>query len=329
MMRTLLATLLASVALIPDAQQTGPLKQIATIPLPGVEGRFDHCSIDVDGKRLFVAALGNNTLEVLDIGGRKRIESIKGLRKPTGVLYLKASKEIVVANGDDGTCRIFDGTSYKEQRRLSGLDDADNLRLDPEGKFFYLGFGDGALGIVDGKSHTRAGEIKLKGHPESFQLERGGSRAFVNVPDANHVAVIDRTKIAVISTWALGKFKANFPMALDEGHHRLFIGCRSPARLVVLDTGSGKSVGDYEISGDTDDLFYDAQSKRIYLSCGEGFLDVFEQTASDSCRRIQRLPTASGARTCFFSADLNHLYLAVPHRGKQPAEIRVFEVARD
>src|SRR3954464_346890 len=167
-MRNTLCVLLAALALLANAQQPEPLKQITTIALPGLEGRFDHCAMDTEGKRLFVAALGNNTLEVLDVAGGKRIESIKGLKKPTGVLYLKASREIVVANGDDGTCRIFDGTSYKERRGLGGLDDADNLPLAAEGRFFYLGLGDGALGILDSRLQTRVGEIKLKGHPESF-----------------------------------------------------------------------------------------------------------------------------------------------------------------
>jgi len=123
--------------------------------------------------------------------------------------------------------------------------------------------------------------VKLAKHPESFQLEQNGSRIFVNVPDAKQVAVVDREKRAVIATWPMEKFQANFPMALDESNHRLFIGCRKPARLVVLDTDTGKPVTDLAISGDIDDLFYDLIRTQLYLSCGEGFIDVIRQRSPD------------------------------------------------
>ncbi len=156
-------------------------------------------------------------------------------------------------------------------------------------------------------------------------MERGNRRIFVNLPDAKQVAVIDREKRAVTDTWPMEKFQANFPMALDERNHRLFIGCRQLPRLVVLDTATGKPVADLAISGDVDDLFYDAPRKRLYLSCGEGFIDTIEQTRSDTYKTLSKLPTAPGARTAFFTPDLDRLYLAIPDRGVQKAEIRVFQ----
>src|SRR5205823_9981427 len=104
-------------------------------------------------------------------------------------------------------------------------------------------------------SGRRLAAVRLSGHPESFQLEKSGPRIFVNVPGAAHVVVIDRTRNAVIARWELGDAAANFPMALDEPDHRLFIGCRRPARLLVYDTASGKRVAGVPIGGDTDDLF--------------------------------------------------------------------------
>jgi hypothetical protein len=123
----------------------------------------------------------------------------------------------------------------------------------------------------------------------------------------------------------LKEFQANFPMALDEPNHRLFAGCRKPARLVIFDTQSGNPVADLAIPGDTDDLFYDAKRKLIYISCGEGFIDVVEQRSANDYRRIAKVPTASGARTCSFSPDLGRLYLAVPERANQKSEIRVYQ----
>src|SRR6516162_2178419 len=169
------------------------------------------------------------------------------------------------------------------------------------------------------------GTIKLAGHPESFQLEKQGWRVFVNVPDAKQIAVVDTEKDSVVTRWPMKEFQANFPMALDEPNHRLFVGCRKPARLVVFDTEAGKPVADLAISGDTDDLFYDAKRKRIYISCGEGFLDVVQQSSPDKYERTAHIPTASGARTCFFSSDLDRLFLAVPDRGNQRAEIRIYQ----
>jgi len=305
--------------------EPGPLELIQAVPLPGVKGRFDHFSTDAKGKRLFIAALGNNTLEVIDLAAGKRIQSISGMSKPTGVLYLPEPNLVLVANGDDGTLKILDGSTYNASQNLRDLSDADNLRFDPATKLAWLGYGDGALGIIDATGPKLTASIKLSGHPESFQLEKQGPRIFVNVPDAKQVAVIDREKRSVIATWLTEKFQANFPMALDETNHRLFIGCRKPARLVVLDTATGKPVTDLAISGDTDDLFYDAKRKRLYISCGEGFIDIVDQSSPENYKRLNRIPTAPGARTSFFSPDLDHYYVGVPDRGNQKAELRIYQ----
>jgi hypothetical protein len=305
--------------------QPATLKLVQTIPLPGVTGRFDHFAVDAKGHRLFVAALGNNTLEVLDIAAGQRLKSIAGLHKPTGVLYLASPNQIGVANGDDGTFKLFDGSSYELLQSLGALDDADNVRFDAKAGTIYVGYGDGGLAVIDAATMKQTASIKLPAHPESFQLEAQGPRIFVNVPDARQIAVIDGQQQSVTATWRLTEFQANFPMALDEANHRLFIGCRQPARLVVFDTTTAKPVTDLAISGDTDDLFYDAARKRLYLSCGAGFLDVVAQHDAGHYERIERIATVSGARTCFYSPALDRLWLAVPQRGKQPAEIRTYQ----
>jgi DNA-binding beta-propeller fold protein YncE len=211
--------------------------------LPGVKGRFDHFAIDTKSRRLFVAALGNNTLEVLDLAAGKRIKTITGLHKPTGVLYLTTPNQIGVANGDDGTFKLFDGTSYALTKTIGSLDDADNVRFDPKTKLIYVGYKDGAVAVIDSATMKQTGSIKLAAHPESFQLEANGSRIFVNIPDVKQVAVVDREAKSVVATWPMTEFTANFPMALDEANHRLFVGCRQPARLVVFDTAAGKTRG--------------------------------------------------------------------------------------
>jgi DNA-binding beta-propeller fold protein YncE len=302
-----------------------PLLQLRqTIPLAGVEGRIDHLSVDVKGQRLFVAALGNNTLEVIDLRSGKRVQSLPGLNEPQGVIYIPELNKIFMASGKDGKCRIFDAASLKLIQTEDFSDDADNLRYDAAAKQIYVGYGDGALGIMDAVTGKRAGNIPLDAHPESFQLEKSGPRIFVNVPKAGHIAVVDRQKRAVIAKWPLRGVAANYPMALDESNRRLFIGCRKPAKLVVFDTATGKEVASLATVGDTDDLFFDVSRKQIYVSGGEGFLSVISQRDADRYEAVSKIPTASGARTSLFSADLNRLYLAVPHRGSQLAEIRVY-----
>jgi YVTN family beta-propeller protein len=319
-----LATVSVVVGLRGDT--TSALEPVRSIPLPGVTGRFDHFAVDLKGRRLFVAALGNNTVEVIDLAGGKRLESISGLGKPTGVVFLPDLEKLFVACGDDGALRVFDGRSLHPVKTLTALDDADNMRFDTKAGLIYLGFGAGALAVVRPATAEKIGDIPLAGHPESFQLEKAGSRIYVNVPDARQVAVVDREKKAVLATWPMEEFKANFPMALDEPDHLLFIGCREPARLVVLDTKTGQKVTDISISGDIDDLFFDAARHRLYASCGEGYIDVISQTSAVTYARSERIPTSPGARTAYFSPELDQLYVAVPDRGLQKAEIRVYDV---
>lgn len=308
------------------AQMSDPLRPAGAIPMPGVAGRIDHMRIDIRGQRLFVAALGNNTMEVLDVRAGKELRSVKGLREPQGVFYLSEPDRVFVANGADGSCSVFDGQSLQLLQTVELGEDADNIRYDPADKLLYVGYGQGALGILSAAGAARRGDIRLDGHPESFQLERAGHRIFVNVPGARHVAVIDRRSGRVVSKWPLSGVQANFPMALDEKDHRLFIGCRRPPALLVLDTESGREVARTNLSGDTDDLFYDPARRRIYASCGAGFLDVIGQRSAARYERLVRVPTAPGARTSLFVPELNRLYLAVPRRGARTAEIRIFDV---
>ncbi len=324
-MKSLFLFALSVVALaVPTAAQE-VLRQAQTISLPGVQGRIDHLSADVTGGRLFVSALGNNTVEVLDLKAGRRIHEITGVHEPQGVLFVPDVNRIFVANGADGSVMIFDGASYRLLDTIAFGSDADNLRYDPATRQVWVGYGEGALGIVDATTGRRLGDIPLKGHPESFQLERGGPRIFVNVPGAEQIALVDRVKRAVIATWPLTVARANFPMALNEADHRLLAVTRRPAALLAIDMDSGKVVASEPCVGDADDLFYDSARQIAYISGGEGFVDVFKRADPDHYRRIDRIATAAGARTSFFSPSVARFYLAVPHRGSQEAEIRSFD----
>jgi DNA-binding beta-propeller fold protein YncE len=302
-----------------------PLTLVGTIALPRVEGRIDHLAVDGDAQRLFVAALGNNTVEVLDLKANRHLKSLPGFKEPQGIAVASDAKAVVVANGQGDGAQFLDVSDFHSTRAVHLGDDSDNVRYDPVDRRLFVGFGGGALAAINPADGKVIGEARLAGHPESFQLERGGARIFVNVPGADQIAVVDRGTMKVIATWPVLSAKANYPMALDEANHRLFVGCRRPAKVLVYDTTTGKETSAFDVVGDTDDLFYDAARKRVYISGGDGFIDVF-QDEGGRFRRLTHLTTAAGARTSLFVPDQSRIYLAVPHRGAQAAEIRVYDV---
>jgi len=302
-----------------------PLVFVRAIELPRVEGRIDHLAFDATVSRLYVAALGNNTVEVVAADAASHVKSLSGFREPQGIAVVPEINSVAVANGQGEGVQLIAADDYRAGAMIRLGDDADNVRYDASAKRVYVGFGGGAIAAIDPVAAKVIGAAKLAGHPESFQLERGGSRVFVNVPGAGQIAVVDRSSMTVTAAWPVSSASANYPMALDEANHRLFIGCRRPAKALVFDTNSGRQTGSFDIVGDTDDLFYDAARKRVYVSGGEGFLDVVQDEGANRFARLAHIPTAPGARTSLFVAEQGRVYLAVPHRGSQKSEIRVFE----
>ena len=313
--------LLAASAL---AQAAPALTLAKTIRLPGVDGRIDHLAIDVRRGRLFIAALGNDTVEVVDAAAAKRIATLNSVRRPTGVAFVPEANRIWVASSGSGALEVFDGASFELLKTLEGFDDADNLRFDARANRIYLGYGDGALAAIDAATTQRLGRIELAAHPEAFQLEAAGRRVFVNLPAAQRIVAVDREAPAHQQVWGLGALRANFPMALDAADGRLFVGFRDPARLGVFHTATGRRMAELAICGDTDDLFFDSKRKRLYVSCGEGAIDVIEQRGPDRYEERERVPTRAAARTSLFSPETDALYVALPKHGPYAAEIRVY-----
>ncbi len=301
-----------------------PLTSVQVDALPGVQRRIDHFAVDPAGQRLFVAALGNHTLEVLDVAGGKRITTIPGLNEPQGVAYLPSLHRIVVATRAGGTVTSFDDASYQPVATISNLPDADNLRVDASAGHLYLGHGDGALGVIDPASMKLVADIPLPGHPESFRLEEGGPRIFVNMPATREILVVDRAQRLIVGHIALRGSANNYPMSLDERGHRLFVGVRQPARLLVFDTVTLQPLAAVPCVGDTDDLFYDGRRDRVYVIGGEGYVDVYDASPEANYARLARIATRVGARTGLWSTDLDRLFVASPLRNGRPAQIEVF-----
>jgi hypothetical protein len=306
------------------AEDPGPLRLEKEIPLPGVEGRIDHISVDEAGQRLFVAALGNGSVEIVDLRKGERTAEIKGLEEPQGLYYDSKTDRLFVATGGDGKLRVYEGKSLVLQETQEFGEDADNVRYDQQTGDVWVGYGNG-IAIVN-SAGQKVGSIALDSHPESFQFGETGDRVYVNVPKRIGVVVVDRRKRIVLAKWGLGASLANYPMALDDANKRLFVGCRLPARLVVLDPTSGRIVDTLPTVGDTDDVFYDATRRMVYVVGGEGAVETLRQRDPDHYERAGRTITGPGARTGFFLQNSSRLYVAVPHRGSQAAKVLVYSI---
>jgi hypothetical protein len=323
---------LCGASALPPETQPAPLKLVQTIELPTVEGRIDHMAWDSQRNRLLIAALGNNTLEIVDLNQGKAIDRIARLQKPQGVLYLPEYDNIVIANGGDGSCRFYSAATLEIRAKAKGFDDADNVRSDAPGHQVLLGHGSGAITILNPGDSTVIRTVNLHGHPESFQSEAHGPRTFINVPEPagggneSAVEVIDRQRGEPVARWPLTGHHANFPMALVEDDHRLLIACRNPAEVLVIDTDSGKIIGSAECDGDVDDMFIDQTTGFVFVSCGSGNVDVIQRRNRDDYKRMAQVPTASGARTCLLVPQQHRLYVAAPRRSGKEARILVFEL---
>jgi YVTN family beta-propeller protein len=304
------------------AQPAGaPLALEAKIPLGEVSGRIDHLAIDVKRQRLFVAELGNNSLGVIDLAAGKVLRTIAGLSEPQGVAYVPFADNVYVANGGDGSVRVLRGEDLAPIGRIELGDDADNVRVDAQRSRVLVGYGKGALAVIDPASRTKAADIRLKGHPESFQIDESGTRVFVNVPDAREIEVVDLAAEAKRSLPTQGA-GSNFPMAIDRDAHRVLVVFRSPPTLMALSTQDEHVAAKVETCGDADDVFVDAKRHRVYVSCGDGVVDVLDEREA-GYGRLARVPTVSGARTSLFVPELDRLFVAVRARSGDPAAIWV------
>jgi DNA-binding beta-propeller fold protein YncE len=291
------------------ADGAAPLVLERTIPLAGVSGRIDHMAIDLARQRLFVAELGNGTVDAIDLVAGKAMHRIEGLREPQGIGYAPKADVIAVASAGDGSVRLYRAEDFAPLGIVDLTDDADNIRLDPNSGLLIVGYGAGGLAVLDPASRSIVARVKLPVHPESFQLDPAGRRAFVNLPNAHKIAVIDLANGSQLATWRVPSLSANFPMAHDTHSATVAVVFRNPARLVLLDAGSGAVTMNSETCRDADDVFFDPKRRRIYVSCGEGSVDVFQQDAS-SYRSLGRIKTAAGARTSLFVPELDRLFVA-------------------
>ena len=311
-----------AVRAVPQPIDSTPLQLEAKIPLGEVRGRIDHMAVDLAGQRLFIAELGTDAVGIVGLKDRKVLHRIPGLKEPQGVGFVPSTGTLYVANAGDGSLRLFQGENYSDVGRIDLGDDADNIRVDAAANRVIVGYGSGALAVIDAVSRSKIADIALKSHPEAFQLSRDG-RIFVNVPSAREIAVVDRSAGKQVASWPMRVAASNFPMALDDEAGQVFTVFRNPAKLGVFAMRDDGAVATSNTCGDADDIFLDAKRHRLYVSCGEGSLDIIE--AQGAFRRIARVTTIAGARTALFVPDLDRLFLAVRAQRDESAALWIFQ----
>jgi len=326
-MKRLAAVLLAGICLAYSStgrtDDAAPLVLETKIPLGNVRGRIDHFAIDVGRQRLYVAELGNDSVGVLDLNNGQVIQTLSGLREPQGVGYAASSDTLYVANAGDGSVRLYNGADLSQSGRIDLGDDSDNIRIDTRRNRVLVGYGTGALAVIDPATNKKVSDVPLKAHPEAFQLAETGTKVFVNVPNARQIAVIDVVSGKQALTISPEDARSNFPMAVDDDQHRVLVGFRRPPLLSVFSSQDGKQMSTVETCGDADDVFVDLKRHRVYVSCGEGVIDVLADRGS-RYERVARIPTSSGARTSLFVPERDRLYLAVRATLSEPAAVWVF-----
>jgi DNA-binding beta-propeller fold protein YncE len=305
------------------SEEAPPLQLEAKIPLGDVSGRIDHMAVDLARQRLFVAALGHGGLAVVDLKAQRLDRIIGDLPEPQGVGYDPTTDTVYAANAGDGSLRLFKGNDLSPSGRIDLGSDADNIRVDSKAGRVFVGHSDGALAILDAATRKVIASASLKAHPESFQLDGNTDRIFVNVPGVGAIDVVDRTTGKEIASWPAAGRSGNFAMALDQARQHVLVAFRSPTELGVFSATDGRLIASVHTCRDIDDVFVDSRRDRVYISCGEGFLDVLAADGT-SYRSIGRVATAVGARTSLFVPELDRLLLAVPAKFTTAAAIWVF-----
>jgi DNA-binding beta-propeller fold protein YncE len=318
------------------AQNKTPLALKQTIPVTGIdkEGDFDHFAIDLQGHRLFLAGEDNSVVEIFDLGAGKLIHTISDVKAPHSMVYRADSKKLFVVDGGAGEVKIYDSDFYKPMGSIKLREDADSMAYDSSTKYMYVVNGGkdahmtySFISVVDTTAGKNLADIKIDSDAvEALALEKSGPRLFVNMTGKDAVAVVDREKHTVINTWPTGQVaKHLIAMSFDEADHRLFVSTRTPGKLILLDTDTGKVVTSLPCVSDNDDMAYDSANKRIYIS-GSGFVDVYQQKDADHYDQIAHVATAFKARTSILVPELKKYYLGIPHHGTTPAAIRVYDV---
>jgi hypothetical protein len=331
-------------------QDRPALRLVQTIPLPGVKGRLDHMAVDLEKKRLFVAAVDNGTLEVLDLGAGRAINSIAGMKDTQDALFLGGDFNKLYVSSLDGTLRIFQGETFRLVQALKLEPDPNRLLYDPMTDLIYFGYGGQnagfdayeRVGIMQAKRGARSDQLVADmiaptyrpGHLAELALEDDG-KLLVCDSRADLIFQFDTRRRELLKAWPAHGDGAG-DMSIDRAHHRLFVGTRIPAEMTVYNSLSGEEIVSLPGPETMDGVYYDVDLKRIYMSGGRwygtpeaspGWVYVYQQKDADHYALVSKIMTRPGSGTSLFVPSLKRLYVASQAIGDQEAAILAFEPA--
>jgi DNA-binding beta-propeller fold protein YncE len=311
--------------------QTAPALQLSrTIALSDVQGKFDHLAIDLAGHRLFIAATGNHSVEVIDLATDRVQQSITGLGKPHGLAWVPETGSLYVADGSLGELRVYKGKPLVLAATIKLTDDADDMVYDGANHLLFVGHGGSDavnpanVAVIDTSRFALVANLRVATHPEAFEIDPQSQRVFANIADSNEVTVIGTGTRAIRAHWKLTRAADNVPLAYDHEHKLLYVACRTPGMLIALDSMTGQEVASQPAAGKADDLFYDAALRRVYMISGDGEVDAFQVDETKHMYPIGVLRTADGAKTALFVSAQSLLYVGVPGTLEHSAEVRVY-----
>lgn len=331
------------------------LAYAGSIPLPNVHGRMDHMGVDVAGDRLFVAAYDNHTVEVVDLKTGKDVKSLP-FNEPQNALYVPSVNRLFVSSSGDGTVKILNGTTFALEKTVQLPSDADNMRYDARRKHVLVdccgakflhgktvarrGEKNGAVVVLDLDGNI-VGKIPTGGHPEALQPEQKGNRIFINVPDDHYIVVADLDTDKVLTQW-VNPGCENYPMALDEAHHRDFVFCRNNSTIEVIDTETGEFLPSIAAAtaSQSDDMFFDPTNNRLYVLerslidpknpyiPGPGMVDVIQEVDPNHYEKIENVTTTFAAQTGLLVPAMHKLFVSGPAQEAtgQSARIQIYDL---
>jgi len=330
------------------AEEKQPLRLVQTIPLPAVIGRTDHMGVDLERKRLFVTAVTNNTLEVVDLSSGKVVNRLTGLNDTQDALFLGGDFDKLYVSSLDGHVRVFQGDTFKLVQDFKLEPGPNRLFHDPATNLIYFGYGGVSAGF---DAYERVGTLQPKRGGGDDRLvadmiaptPRPGHLAEIAMDDNGLLLVcdsltdliyqFDTQKRELIKSWpARGDGAAD--MALDRIRHRLFVGTRVPPEMTVYDSLSGRQIQSLPAPETMDGVYCDANLKRVYVTGGRwygtpgaspGWVYVYEQKDLDHYDVISKIKTRPGSGTSLFVPQLNRFYVASQAIDGQRAVILVFE----
>ena len=317
------------------AQESPSVKLIHSVDLPGYSGDFDHFAVDFDRNRLLLAAEDHGTLEVFDLKTSAHLRTVSGFGNPHSILVRKGSPTVLITDSEKQGATLRDAETYSAQKSLALTPGSDTTKYDAAANVLYVVTGGkdvdmktANLEAVNPDTGATLGRITFQdNHVEAMAFTENDPRLFINLAQTNKIAVVDRKTMKLLATWPVPPAKQNAMVAFDPAQHRLYVVCRDPAMVVVMNSDTGTVIGTQSAPLRSDEVQYDAENHRLYVPGGEGYMGVYDTSDADHLKLIEKVTTAPGAKTGLLVLPLHRLFLAVsPGETKATAKVLTYEI---